>query len=69
MTITVNPCPFCGFDDVCIDEIAPGIAAVCCDECMTVGPHCDGAQTAEEAIARWNKAGAKDDIERARRMA
>ena len=56
MTITVNPCPFCGHDDVCIDEIAPGIAAVCCDECQTIGPHQDGAQTAEEAIAKWNKA-------------
>lgn len=54
MTITIHPCPFCGYDDVCIDEIAPGIAAICCDNCQAIGPHQDGAQTVEEAIEKWN---------------
>lgn len=57
MSLTINPCPFCGHGDVVIDELAPGIAAICCDECKAIGPHTDGTHTVEQAIAKWNTAG------------
>ena len=47
-------CPFCNDSDPAIDEIEVGIWAVCCNDCKTIGPHCDGVQSAEDAIARWN---------------
>lgn len=51
---TINPCPFCGDGDPAIDEIELGIWAVCCNDCRTIGPHCDGEQSPEDAISRWN---------------
>jgi len=56
--ITTLPCPFCGYDDVEYNEIELGIVAICCPECMTVGPHQDGAQTHDEAREKWNRRGA-----------
>lgn len=50
----IRACPFCGDADPAIDEIDSGIWAICCNECMTIGPHTDGAHTAEQAIAAWN---------------
>lgn len=58
--ITIKPCPFCGHDDVEIDEIDLGIIAICCPECRTIGPHQDGSQTVEQAIDKWNKAAARE---------
>ena len=52
--IQIKPCPFCGHDDVEIDEIELGIVAICCPECQTIGPHQDGEQDTETAIAKWN---------------
>ena len=52
---SINPCPFCGHDDVEIDEIEIGIIAICCPECLTIGPHQDGAQSVELAIEKWNR--------------
>ena len=51
----INPCPFCGHDDVEVDEIELGIIAICCPECLTIGPHQDGAQSVELAIEKWNR--------------
>lgn len=50
----ILPCPFCKHDDVEFDEIDLGIIAICCPECMTIGPHQDGEQSAEEAVRKWN---------------
>lgn len=50
----IIPCPFCRDSDPGIDEIDTGIWAVCCNDCKTIGPHCDGHQTPEEAIEKWN---------------
>ena len=52
---TINPCPFCGHDDVEVDEIELGIIAICCPECLTIGPHQDGMQSVELAIEKWNR--------------
>jgi Lar family restriction alleviation protein len=52
---SINPCPFCGHDDVEIDEIEIGIIAICCFECLTIGPHQDGMQSVELAIEKWNR--------------
>ena len=52
---SINPCPFCGHDDVEVDEIEIGIIAICCPECLTIGPHQDGAQSVELAIEKWNR--------------
>lgn len=58
MTATaIEPCPFCNDSDPAIDEIDSGIWAVCCNDCRTIGPHQDGAQTAEQAIEKWNRRG------------
>lgn len=51
---TILPCPFCGYDDVEIDEIDMGIIAICCPDCQTIGPHQDGTHTVEQAISKWN---------------
>ena len=51
--ITVFPCPFCGHDDVEIDEIAPKTYAVDCPACGCIGP--TSTCTPEDAIAAWNK--------------
>lgn len=53
----IQPCPFCGDGDPAIDEIELGIWAVCCNGCRTIGPHCDGEQSASVAIDRWNQRG------------
>ena len=53
--VMIKPCPFCGHDDVEIDEIDKGIIAIFCPECMTIGPHQDGEQSTEEAIRKWNE--------------
>jgi len=52
---SINPCPFCGHDDVEVDEIEIGIIAICCPECLTIGPHQDGMQSVELAIEKWNR--------------
>jgi len=52
---SINPCPFCGHDDVEVDEIEIGIIAICCPECLAIGPHQDGAQSVELAIEKWNR--------------
>jgi Lar family restriction alleviation protein len=51
----IDHCPFCGHDDVEVDEIEIGIIAICCPECLTIGPHQDGAQSVELAIEKWNR--------------
>lgn len=52
---TINSCPFCGHEDVEVDEIEIGIIAICCPECLAIGPHQDGAQSVEVAIEKWNR--------------
>lgn len=55
--IVVLPCPFCGFDDVEIDEIDVGVHAVTCPDCGTTGPHPDGdSASGIQAIDHWNRA-------------
>jgi len=56
---SIDPCPFCGHLDIEVDEIELGIIAICCPECLTIGPHQDGAQSVELAIEKWNFRGAK----------
>jgi Lar family restriction alleviation protein len=51
MTLTILPCPFCGHDDVEIDEMPTGSFAVFCPECESVGPN---RETVMEAICFWN---------------
>lgn len=48
-----QPCPFCGFDDVEIDEIDLGVYAVCCPECDAIGPW--NYTSPEAALALWNQ--------------
>ena len=50
---TINACPFCGHDDVEIDEIGIGQYAVCCPECECIGPM---KTEVMDAISVWNKA-------------
>lgn len=52
MTITINPCPFCGYHDVEICEVEPGRIAIDCPDCECIGPFAD---TAEGAAALWNE--------------
>jgi len=52
---SIDPCPFCGYADIEIDEIEIGIIAICCPECMAIGPHQDGSQSVELAIQKWNQ--------------
>jgi len=52
---SIDPCPFCGHDDIEVDEIEIGIIAICCPECMCIGPHQDGSQSVELAIEKWNR--------------
>jgi Lar family restriction alleviation protein len=49
--ITVKACPFCGHEDVEIDELSPSEFAGCCPECRAIGPILD---TVMEAIRHWN---------------
>jgi Lar family restriction alleviation protein len=57
MTLTVNPCPFCGHVDVEFSEVEPGTIAVDCPECQCIGPFADSH---DEAASKWNRAGAQD---------
>ena len=50
---TIYPCPFCGHEDVEIDEVAISEYAVDCPECRAIGPICIGIMG---AIAAWNGA-------------
>ncbi len=52
---SIDPCPFCGNADIEVDEIEIGIIAICCPECMAIGPHQDGMQSVEMAIEKWNR--------------
>ena len=52
--IVILPCPFCGNDDVLVDEVKPNVIAITCEECQVIGPHADLDQSLEIAIARWN---------------
>ena len=52
---SIDPCPFCGNEDIEVDEIELGIIAICCPECLAIGPHQDGAQSVELAIEKWNR--------------
>jgi hypothetical protein len=58
MSLTVNPCPFCGNDDVQFCEVEPGLIAVDCPECQCIGPF---AETSDEAAQMWNKPGVHAD--------
>ena len=51
MNITIHPCPFCGHDDVEIEEVSISEFAVCCPECRAIGPI---LPTVMEAISFWN---------------
>lgn len=53
--MTLATCPFCGDPDPAIDEIDMGIFAIVCNDCMCIGPHQNGKQSAEEAIRKWNE--------------
>ena len=53
--IVILPCPFCGNDDVVVDEVKPNVIAITCDECQMIGPHADLDQSLEIAIQRWNE--------------
>ena len=53
--IVILPCPFCGNDDVVVDEVKPNVIAITCEECQVIGPHADLDQSLEIAIARWNE--------------
>lgn len=50
--ITVNPCPFCGHDDVQMDEVDLECYAVVCPECEAMGPI--NRESIEAAIEQWN---------------
>ena len=50
---TINPCPFCGLEDVEIMEVRPGEFAVDCPECECIGPITPDVM---DTIAAWNKA-------------
>lgn len=50
-TIHIDACPFCGFDDVEIDEVRIGEFAVDCPECEAIGPI---KPSQMEAISYWN---------------
>ena len=53
--IVILPCPFCGNDDVLVDEVKPNVIAITCEECQVIGPHADLDQSLEVAIQRWNE--------------
>lgn len=61
MSLTVHNCPFCGHDDVEIDEVGPAEYAVTCPECRAIGPISGDIMG---AIAAWNKAGRIEEAER-----
>lgn len=52
--IVILPCPFCGNDDVVVDEVKTNVITITCEECQVIGPHDDLDQSLEVAIQRWN---------------
>ncbi len=48
---TIHACPFCGHDDVEIDEVGVTEYAVTCPECRCIGPITGDIMG---AIAAWN---------------
>lgn len=50
-TIFIDRCPFCGYDDVELDEVRIGEFAVDCPECEAMGPI---KPSEMEAISYWN---------------
>lgn len=51
MTITVKDCPFCGAENIEIDEVGTAEYAVTCQECRAIGPILGDVM---EAINTWN---------------
>ena len=47
----IDPCPFCGHDDIEINEVEPGSYAIDCPECRCIGPIKPDTM---EAISYWN---------------
>lgn len=50
--MNIKPCPFCGHDDVEVDEISPGRFAITCPECEAIGPASEVSVNA--AVLHWN---------------
>jgi Lar family restriction alleviation protein len=50
--MVIENCPFCGHDDVVIDEVETHEYSVCCPECGCVGPIDTGSP--QGAINLWN---------------
>lgn len=50
-TITINPCPFCGYGDVYLVEAGADTMAAWCPECRAQGPD---DKEAFGAIRLWN---------------
>jgi hypothetical protein len=48
----IKSCPFCGFEDVELDEVDIGCFCVCCPSCSTIGPL--SKVSIEDAIKHWN---------------
>lgn len=61
MKIAIQPCPFCGHDDVEIDEVAPSVFSIACPECGAIGPD---RGTVMESISFWNDRRHKSQSER-----
>jgi Lar family restriction alleviation protein len=57
--ITIKPCPFCGNEEVEIDEVGIGEFAIDCPECRAIGPI---VGTVMEAISFWNDRRASDVV-------
>ena len=53
MAVIVSGCPFCGYDDVQIDEVDISQFAVTCPDCMATGPLRNDVML---SIADWNAA-------------
>lgn len=61
----ISNCPFCGHEDVELDEIEPGRYAVTCPECECIGPFSElgleHAAAVESAIYKFNRRFARAD--------
>ncbi|MCK6384450.1 MAG: Lar family restriction alleviation protein [Rhodocyclaceae bacterium] len=51
-TSEISVCPFCGFDDLQIDETDPMMFSIICPDCGCIGPP---AGIITDAIERWNE--------------